>query len=150
MTSGKNTFLFAALALIAGCTGSTNPETATVFDNINNLNSGEYDRQIAANKSQADAILANNAAAENRIASLENQRAANSRQLAALRSEVASARSAAASARSRVSGDSAKLTKLNALETQLTTVSAEVNNGTANPSIARAELRRIRTAIGAL
>lgn len=150
MKFSKLTFVCVAAVGLAGCTGSTNPETATLFDNINNLNSGEYDRQIAANKAQADAISANNAASERRIAGLRNQRAANNNQIASLRSQVASTRQAAASARSRVAGDAGKTARLSQLEAQLSAVSAEVNSGAADPGVASSELRRIRSAIAAL
>ena len=150
MTILKVAFCCVAAVGLVGCSGATNPETATLFDNINNLNSGEYDRQIASNKAEADAILANNAASERRISGLRNQSAANSSQLASLRSQLASAREAAASARSRVAGDAAKTARLTQLEGQLSTVSAEVNSGAADPGVTSAELRRIRSAIASL
>lgn len=142
---------FGAVCLsLAGCTGSTNPETATLFDNINNLNSGEYDRQIAANKAEANAILANNRAAERRISSLEAQRASNSRAISSLKGQVSSARSAASAARSAAAGDPAKLAQVRALDAQLASVSAEINSGAADPGVARSELRRISSAYKAI
>ncbi len=139
-----------AIGGLAGCTGSTNPETATLFDNINNLNSGEYDRQISSNEAQAAAILRNNQAAEKRISGLQRQRAANSGAISRLKSQVASARQSAANARSRVSGNGAKTAQLNSLEAQLASVSSEINSGNADSRIASAELSRITRAIKAL
>lgn len=146
----KRLAVLIAAAGIAGCTGSTNPESATLFDNINNLNSGEYDRQISANQAQADAILRNNQAAEKRITNLESQRAANSGAISRLKAQAASTRQTALNARSRVAGDSVKSAQLSSLESQLASVSSEINAGSADSGIASAELRRINRAIAAL
>jgi chromosome segregation ATPase len=135
---------------LGACNGSTDPATAGLFDNVRNLNSGEYDRQIASNRSQAAAILANNQAAEARIRQMDAQRGANAQQIASLRAQVAGARSDAAAARARVGGDSARLQRISALERQTTSVEREVSAGTADPSVASGELRRIRAALGAI
>lgn len=137
-------------AIFAGCTGSTNPETATLFDNIQNLNSGEYDRQIAANQAKAQEILANNQAAQSRISSLESQKRANSGAISSLKSQVSSTRSSASAARSKAAGDSAKLAQISALESQISSVEREINNGSASPDIAKSELRRINAALNSI
>ncbi len=138
-----------ALGFLSGCTGSTNPADAHLFDNIRNLNSGEYDRQIAEKDRQAAEIVRNNNASRSRIASLESQRSQNSRTLGALQSDISSARRSAAAARNRVAGDPAKSQQLSQLESQISAVQSDVNSG-ADPSVARSELRRINSAINAL
>ncbi|MEL6508274.1 MAG: hypothetical protein AAFQ32_00655 [Pseudomonadota bacterium] len=135
---------------LMGCTGSTDPETASLFDNINNLQSGEYDRQIAQNEADAAAILANNRAAEQRIAGLESQRGVNARTIGELKSRVASARNSAAQARANAGGDTVKLQRISALEGQITAVEAEINAGSADPRSASSELSRIRSALNAI
>lgn len=140
-------YLVALTATIAACTGSTNPETASLFDNISNLNSGEYDRQIASNRSKAEAIIANNRAAEKRIGSLESQRAEGAKLITALRGEIAAARKTAASARERAGGDPVKIQRVSVLESQISSVEADVKAGNADSASAKAELRRIRSAL---
>lgn len=146
----KGAGLLTMVATMSACSGSTNPETATLFDNINNLNSGEYDRQIAANKSQAAAILANNRAAEQRIAGLESQRASGAKTISALKGEISSTRRSAAAARQKAAGNPAKLQRVSALEAQLASVEADINAGNADQASAKSELRRIRSALTAL
>lgn len=143
------TLAAASLGLIAmaGCTGSTNPETAGLFDNIRNLNSGEYDRQIAQNRSQAEAILANNRAAEARIAQNERQRAANETQLAALRRQAANARAEANQARARVAGNPAQEQRINALITQISAIERDIAEKTVEPTSASRELNQISALI---
>jgi chromosome segregation ATPase len=135
------------LVALAGCTGSTNPETAGLFDNIRNLNSGEYDRQIAQNRSQAQAILANNRAAEARIGQMERQRSANETQLAALRRQAADARAQANQARARVAGNPAQEQRVNALITQISAIEQDINSGTVEPASASRELNQITALI---
>jgi chromosome segregation ATPase len=134
---------------LAACTGSTDPTTATLFDNIRNLQTGEYDRQIAAKDAEAAAIIANNRAAQSRISGLESQSASNSQAISALRAQIASVRGQAQAARAAVAGDPAKLARLNQLEGQISAVQADVNGG-ADPAVARAELNRVSAAIRAL
>lgn len=135
------------LVAMAGCTGSTNPETAGLFDNIRNLNSGEYDRQIAQNRSQAEAILANNRAAEARIGQMERQRAANETQLAALRRQAANARAQANQARARVAGNPEQEQRVNALITQISAIEQDIAAGTVEPASASRELNQISALI---
>lgn len=99
LTRFSKPIAFAVLVTVAACTGSTDPATATLFDNINNLNSGEYDRQIASNKAQANAIIAQNQAAEQRNAQLAAQKNANQQQINALRSQIAEVKAQGAKAR---------------------------------------------------
>lgn len=142
--------LAAAIPLVvAGCSGSTDPATATLFDNINNLQSGEYDRQIAAKDAEANAILRNNQASQARITQMQGQTQANSGAIASLRSQIASAQAQAAAARPKVAGDPAKAAQLRQLEGQITAVQADVNAGV-DPGVAQAELRRVSAAIRAL
>lgn len=134
---------------LAGCTGSTDPATASLFDNIANLQSGEYDRQIAAKDAEAAAIIANNRAAESRIGGLQAQSASNQQKIAALRSQIAAVRGQAAAARSQIAADPAKVARLNQLEGQINAVQADANRG-GDPDVARAELNRVSAAIRAL
>jgi len=134
---------------LTACTGSTDPATANIFDNVRNLQSGEYDRQIAAKDAEAAAIIANNRASQSRISGLESQSASNSQTISALRSQIASVRGQASAARASVAGDPAKLARLTQLESQINAVQSDVNSG-ADPSVARAELNRVSAAIRAL
>ena len=138
-----------AVFVLASCTGSTDPATASLFDNVRNLQSGEYDRQIAAKDRQAAAIIANNRAAQSRIGGLEAQSASNSQQIAALRSQIAAVRGQASAARPKVAGDPARAAQLRQLEGQINAVQADVGRG-ADPAVARAELNRVSAAIRAL
>jgi len=138
-----------ALLVLAGCTGSTDPATATLFDNIHNLQTGEYDRQIAVKDAEAAAIISNNNAAQARINAKEGQVAANSSAIAALRGQIAAARSAAAAVRPRIADDPAKLARLTQLESQLSAVEGDIDAG-ADPAVARAEISRVSAAIRAL
>ncbi|WP_434618444.1 hypothetical protein [Tabrizicola sp. M-4] len=149
MRKSALSLLIGSVLGLAACTGSTDPTTATLFDNIRNLNSGEYDRQIAAKDAEAAAIIANNRAAQSRISGLESQSASNSQTIAALRSQIAAVRGQASSARAAVAGDPAKVARLNALEGQINAVQADVNAG-GDPGVARAELNRVSAAIRAL
>ncbi len=140
---------FVSLIAIAGCTGSTDPTTATLFDNIANLNSGEYDRQIANNKAQADAIIAQNRAAEQRNAQLAAQRDANSTEIASLRQQIAEVKAQGAQARAASASDPVKLQQVQALDNQLSAVERDVNSG-ASASVVSSELNRIKAAYRAL
>lgn len=134
---------------LSGCTGSTDPATASLFDNINNLQTGVYDRQIAAKDAEAAAIIANNRASQARISGLEAQSASNSRNIAALRSQIAAVRGQASAARSQISADPSKIARLNQLEGQIRAIEADANGG-GDPGVAGAELRRVSSAIRAL
>lgn len=149
MTKTASLLLLGSVFGLAACTGSTNPTTATLFDNVRNLQTGEYDRQIAVKDSEAAAIIANNRAAESRISGLQAQSAANSRSIASLRSQIAAVRAEASAARAAVAGDPAKLSRLSQLEGQINAVQADANAG-ADPAVAQAELRRVSAAIRAL
>lgn len=141
--------LLASAALLGACTGSTDPTTASLFDNIRNINTGEYDRQIAAKEAEAAAIARSNQQRERSIASLERERSQNASVIAQLRAEIEAVRQEAAVIRGQIAGDSAKIEQLGRLETQLTAVRADVDAGV-DPAVARAEVRRIRSAIRAL
>ncbi len=141
--------ILTAAAGLAGCTGSTDPETAGLFDNIRNLQTGEYDRQIAAKDAQASAIIANNNAAQSRISGMQRQASANRSQISALRSQIASTRALASNARSKVAGDPVKTARLQQLEGQITAIQSDVNSG-GDPAVSRAELNRVSAAIRAL
>jgi uncharacterized phage infection (PIP) family protein YhgE len=127
-----------SLLFVAGCTGSTDPTTATVFDNIANLNSGEYDRQIAQNK-----------AAEQRNAQLAAQRNANQSEINSLRQQIADVKAQGAKARAASASDPVKLQQVQALDRQLVAVERDVSSG-ASPSVVRPELSRIKAAYRAL
>lgn len=138
-----------ALAAVAGCTGSTDPATASLFDNVRNLQTGEYDRQIAAKDAEVSAILANNRAAESRISGLSAQSRSNNATIAALRSQIAAVRQQAAVARGKVAADPAKLARLDQLENQISAVQADVDRGS-DAGVAQSELARVSAAIRAL
>lgn len=140
--------LTAAVGLTA-CTGSTDPATGTVFDNFRNLQSGEFDRQIADKQAQADAIIAANNRSRQRIGSLEQQRASNASALPRLRAELASVRSEIAAARAAAQGNPARLSQLSALESQARAIDSDVARG-GDASIASRELSSIRSAVRAL
>ena len=141
--------MLVSLIVVAGCTGSTDPTTATLFDNIANLNSGEYDRQIAQNKAQADAILAQNNAAEKRNAQLAARRDVNQSEITALRKQIADVKAQGAKARAASASDPAKLQKIQTLDNQLLSVERDVSSG-ANPAVMRGELKRISSAYRAV
>lgn len=142
--------LLAAITLVAaGCSGSTDPATATLFDNIHNLQTGEYDRQIAAKDAEASALVRANQASQARITKLEGQSRANSAAIASLKSQIAAARAQAATARQQVAGDPGRTAQLRRLEGQIDAVQADVDAGM-DPSVARAELGRVSAAIRAL
>lgn len=134
---------------LAGCTGSTDPAEAGLFDNIKNLNSGEYDRQIAEKDAQAASIIANNNASQRRIDAKKRQSASNSGEISALRGQIAKVRAQASAARSRIGSDPAKVQRLNALESQLNGIQTDVNAGAVS-SATRSELNRVSAAISAL
>lgn len=140
----------AALAiLLAGCTGSTNPADAGLFDNIRNLESGEYDRQIAAKEAEAAAITRANASlqADNNAKQATTQ--SNSALIAKLRAEISALRAESSSIRSKIAGDPDRIGQLDRLDGQITAVEADLTNG-ADPSVLSGEMQRLRTAIRAL
>ncbi len=141
--------LFVFAGFLAACTGSTDPTTATLFDNITNLNSGEYDRQIASNQAQANAILAQNKAAEQRNAQLAAQRNANQKEIDALRKQIADVKAQGAKARSASASSPEKLQQVKALDNQLLAVERDISGGM-DPAVARSELSRIKSAYRAL
>ncbi len=143
----KSNLIIATAALLAAgaCTGSVDPQTATVFDNIRNINSGEYDRQIAVKEAEAAAIVQANDARRSNIASLDQQRQANAGQIAALRSEIAAVQ--AEIARARAAG--ADAAQIDRLSSQVNAVQADASGG-ADATVVRSELSRIRAAVRAL
>lgn len=137
-----------AVVLVA-CTGSTDPRTATLFDNIANFSSGEYDRQITSKQGQAATLARSNAAQRQQVAALEQQRARNAGEIAALRGEIATARQQASQARAQLAGNAGQLARLQRLEAQIESVEADTRGG-ANPAMLRSEIKRITDAIRAL
>lgn len=146
--SAKLAACLAASSLLAGCSGSTDPATAHLFDNVQNLNSGEYDRQIAAKESEAAAIARSNRTMEANVTAMQGQARQNDATIAALRAEIAAARVDASAMRLRVSGDPAKAERLSQLEGQI--VAVEADSATGDATVLRGELARIRSAIRAL
>ena len=134
---------------LTGCTGSTDPAEAGLFDNIKNLSTGEYDRQIAEKDAQAAAIIANNNASQARINQKRSQSAANSGEIQALRNQLNKVQAQASAARAQVASDPVKLQKLNALDGQLRGIRSDVNSGAVS-SATRSELNRVSAAISAL
>lgn len=141
---------FAMLAVVlSGCNGSTNPAEAGLFDNIRNLESGEYDLQIAAKEAEAAAITRGNARlqADNNAKQALTQ--SNSALIAELRSEISALRAESTSIRSKLSGDPDRIGKLDRLDSQIMAVEADLAGG-GDPSVLSGEVRRLRTAIRAL
>ncbi|WP_391480707.1 hypothetical protein [Nereida sp. NH-UV-3] len=134
--------------LLAGCEGETDPSKANIFDNLRNIETGEYDRQISTNDAEVERIIASNNAAQRNINSLETQEASNSREIGLLRSEIASLKTRLSALRSSSAGQANGL-HVSALEDQVTAVEADFNAG-ANPKTLRSELRNISAAISAL
>lgn len=136
----------ASALLLAGCTGETDPSKAGLFDNINNISSGEYDSQIAATEAEAARIVRDNQSKQSSIAGLNSQKSANSATVNRLRAQIASAQYELNSARSKVSGDAAKTAQLNNLQGQLSSIQkASASGGTS--SVLSAELSGIRRSI---
>ena len=59
--------------MLAGCAGEINPAKASLFDNLRNISSGEYDRQISEQNAEVEKIIASNKASRKNISSLETQ-----------------------------------------------------------------------------
>lgn len=137
------------VGLLPGCTGSTNPAEAGLFDNVSNLQSGEYDRQIAAKEAEAMAITQANAAIRADSTSKQASSTSNAALIVSLKEEIASLRAEAASMRGKVSGEPERIAQLDSLDGQISAVQADLNAG-GDPSVLSAEMRRLRTAIRAL
>lgn len=127
--------------LLGACTGSTDPRTATFFDNLGNLSSGEYDRQIAGKQAEAAGLRQENAARRQQVAALEQQRARNASTISQTRRDLASAKAAA--------DDPAERAELEQLTLQLDRAEAAERRG-ADPAATRSELERIQDAIRAI
>lgn len=138
-----------ALAGLSACTGSVDPATGTVFDNFRNIQSGEFDRQIASRRAQANAIIAENRRREANIAGLESQRRSNASQIGALRGQVARLDAEIAAARQAAANDPGRRAQLDALSRQAAAVEADVARG-GDAGVASSELARIRSAVRAL
>ena len=133
--------------LLTGCEGQTDPSKANIFDNLRNIETGEYDRQIAKNDAEVERIIASNNAAQRNINSLEAQKVSNSTEIASLRSEIASLKSRLSALRSSSAGQ-ANAAQVSALEGQVKAIEADLNAG-ASPKTLRSELRHISAAISA-
>lgn len=73
MNQKKIVIAIFGLTMLAGCTGEINPAKASLFDNLKNISSGEYDRQISEQNEEVEKIIASNKAARKNISSLETQ-----------------------------------------------------------------------------
>lgn len=135
--------------LLSGCSGSTDPSTAHLFDNINNLHSGEYDRQIAQKDAEAAAIIRSNQQMQGSIDAMQAQTAANRGTIAALREQLSAARQDAAAARNNLGADPVRLGRLQGYEAQLAAVEGQASGGS-DPAVLQAEVARIRASIRAL
>lgn len=133
--------------LLAGCEGETDPSKANLFDNLRNIETGEYDRQIAANDAEAERIIASNNAAQRKINSLGSQKASNSQDIASLRSEISALKLRLNALKSSSAGQT-NAAKVSALETQMRAVERDLDAG-GSPSTLRSELRQISSAISA-
>ena len=141
--------MLVSLTAIAGCTGSTDPTTATFPDNLANLNSGEYDRQIAQNKAWAAAIEAQNNSATRRNAQLEKLRDVNQREITALRKQIEAVKVQGDKAHAASASDPVKLKQVQALDNQLVEVERDVLSAP-DPSVLWKELEQIKLAYHAL
>jgi hypothetical protein len=142
---GVSAVLVSVLAL-AGCTGETDPAKAGLFDTIRNVETGEYDRQIAQGKSEAARIIADNRRQEASIANLSNQKRANTATSNRLRSQIASVQAQLSAAKAKVAGDPAKLARLNQLGRQLASVRAASQAGGSSSALS-AEVASVKRAI---
>jgi septal ring factor EnvC (AmiA/AmiB activator) len=138
----RSIFVVTATILLSACTGSTDPKTATFFDNLGNLSSGEYDRQIADKQAEAAGLQQESAARQQQVAALEQQRARNASAISGARRDLASAKAAAAN-------DPGQLAQLDQLTVQLNSAEAAERRG-ADPAATRSELKRIQDAIRAI
>jgi len=134
--------------VLVGCVGETDPSKANIFDNLRNIETGEYDRQIEANDAEVERIIARNKAAERNISSLEKQQTFNSREIDSLRIELEALKSRLNALRSSSAGKS-NATQVSVLERQVEAIEADLNAG-ASPKTLRSELRNISAAISAL
>lgn len=73
MDQKKILIAISGLTMLAGCAGEINPAKASLFDNLRNISSGEYDRQISEQNAEVEKIIASNKAARENISSLETQ-----------------------------------------------------------------------------
>jgi hypothetical protein len=73
MNQKKIVIAIFGLIMLAGCAGEINPAKASLFDNLKNISSGEYDRQISEQNEEVEKIIASNKAARKNISSLETQ-----------------------------------------------------------------------------
>lgn len=147
----KNSFWALGLGSIVllGCTGETDPTKANIFDNINNLQTGEYDRQIAEQEALAASIAADNQATSAENQRLEGQRQANVSAIASLKREIRDVRALISSTRQQVSSEPEKIAKLNGYQAQLAAVESSVDQSGASSAL-RSELSSIRAAVRAL
>lgn len=135
-----------AVFVLAGCTGETDPSKAGLFDNINNISSGEYDSQIARNEAEAARIVRANQAQQANINTLNRQKNANSATLNRLNGQLSQARAELSSARAKVAGDPAKTAQLNNLQGQLSSIQKASASG-GNNAVLSSELAGIRKSI---
>lgn len=138
----RSIFVAASAILLPACTGSTDPTTATFFDNLGNLSSGEYDRQISDKQATAAGLQQENAERQQQVAALEQQRARNASAISGTRRDLASAKAAAAA-------DPAQMAQLDRLTVQLDSAEAAERRG-ADPAATRSEVKRIQDAIRAI
>lgn len=134
--------------VLVGCVGETDPSKANIFDNIRNIETGEYDRQIEANDAEVERIIARNKAAERNISSLEKQQSFNSREIDSLRIELEALKSRLNALRNSSAGKS-NATQVSVLERQVEAIESDLTSG-ASPKTLRSELRNISAAISAL
>ena len=133
--------------LLAGCEGETDPSKANIFDNLRNIETGEYDRQIATNDAEVERIISSNRAVRRDINTLETQKVSNSSEIASLRREIASLKTRLNALRSSSAGQ-ANAGQISALEGQVKAIEADFNAG-ASPKTLRSELQNISAAISA-
>lgn len=74
--------LIGFFVVLAGCTGETDPSKANLFDNINNLSTGEYKKQIAENNANIADLRSSNAAVSERINGMNAEIASSRRKIA--------------------------------------------------------------------
>jgi hypothetical protein len=146
---GAGSAFLTSTLLLAACEGQTDPAKAGLFDNLNNLNRGEYNRQIAANEATAAQIVRDNQRSQASIGQLQSQKSANNATAGRLRGQISAARADLASARSRASGDPVKLARLSQLEKQISSVQQASTSG-ASEGVLSNELSSIRASIRAV
>lgn len=139
----------ALIAALAGCTGSTDPYEAGLLDNIRNLGTGEYGRQVQDLDRQTASAAAE---IESNQAALDAERqaqSANAAELSRLRQQIASVQSDIDKALAKISAEDTRRPELVKLKGNAAQIHQAVASGSP-PSNASAQIDSIRASLRAL